>query len=152
MKRIAATLVLAIFVVCAMAAVVRASTEDEAKAMVEKAVAYWKTHGREKAVTEFNNPKGQFVKDDLYINSNDFDGINLANGASPAMAGSNHLQLKDMNGKYFIQEMIEIAKTKGSGWVEYTWTNPLTKKTQTKATYVKKVEGANVFIGCGVFK
>lgn len=68
------------------------------------------------------------------------------------MAGSNHLQLRDVNGKYFIQEMIEVAKTKGSGWVEYSWTNPLTKKLQTKVTYVKKVEGADVFIGCGVFR
>ncbi len=35
--------------------------------MVEKAAAYVQANGKEKALKEFNNPKGQFVKGELYI-------------------------------------------------------------------------------------
>jgi cytochrome c len=64
----------------------------------------------------------------------------------------NHLDLKDPNGKYFMKDLVELAKTKGSGWVDYVWVNPTTKKIQPKATYAKRIEGMDAFIACGVFK
>lgn len=33
-------------------------TRDEAVAMVKKAAAFYKANGKEKALAEFNNPKG----------------------------------------------------------------------------------------------
>ena len=152
MKKIFTGLVMAVFICMATVCALQAATVDEAKAMVEKADAYMKANGKDKAIAEFNNPKGQFVKGDLYIIVQDFDGIMIANGGNPKLAGQNHLQLKDSTGKAFVQEMISVAKTKGSGIVEYSWTNPVTKKIQPKATYIKRVEGQNFYIGCGVFK
>jgi len=40
-------------------------TQKEAKAMVEKASAFYKTHGKEDTLKELSNPKGQFIKGDL---------------------------------------------------------------------------------------
>jgi cytochrome c len=51
-----------------------------------------------------------------------------------------------------MKEMIEVAKTKGSGWVNYSWTNPVTKKVQPKTAWVQRIEGSDWFIGCGVYK
>ncbi len=48
--------------------------------------------------------------------------------------------------------MIEIAKTKGSGWLEYNWVNPVTKKIQPKKAWIARVEGEDYFVNCGAYK
>jgi cytochrome c len=152
MRKVFAGLVMAVFFVMCATFMAQASTLDDAKAMVDKAEAYMKANGKDKAIAEFNNPKGQFVKGDLYIIVQDYDGVMLANGGNPKLVGQNHLGLKDSSGKAFVKEMIEVSKTKGSGTVEYNWTNPVTKKIQPKITYLKKMEAGNFYVGCGFFK
>jgi cytochrome c len=132
--------------------VVKAGAPDEAKAMVEKAHSYLKANGKEKAFAEISNPEGQFVKGDLYVFVQDFTGVNLAHGGNPKFVGLNHSGLRDPDGVYFIKEMAELAKTKGSGWVDYKWVNPSTKKLQAKTTYVKRIEGTDSYMACGVYK
>jgi cytochrome c len=139
-------------VVFGMALVAGAATQEDAKAMVEKGVAFWKANGKDKAIAEFNNPKGQFVKGDIYIHVQDFSGVMLANGGNQKLVGQNHMEVKDASGKFFVKEQVETAKTKGSGWVSYMWTNPATKKVQQKTAWVQKVDGENIFIGCGIWK
>jgi cytochrome c len=152
MRKVLCVLVSVFVVVFGIVCVAGASASEEAKAFAEKAAQYAKANGKDKAVAEFNNPKGQFVKGDLYIFANDLSGNCLANGATPQLAGKNLMGLKDSTNKYFFKEMTEVAKTKGSGWVEYSWTNPATKKIQPKITWVQKVEGADFYVGCGVYK
>jgi cytochrome c len=124
---------------------------DEAIALVKKAIAYVKANGREKAVAEFNNPTGQFKDRDLYLVVHDTKGINLANGANPKLAGKNLIDLRDAEGKMIVKSFIEVAtSTKGSGWVDYKWPNPVTKAVEAKTTYIEKVE--DMVIGCGVYK
>ena len=152
MKKVIFSMALAVMVIFGAVSLAQAATADEAKAFGEKAAAYAKANGKEKALAEFNNPKGQFVKGDLYIFANNWEGICLANGGNPKIVGQNHLGLKDANDKYFMKEFIDVAKTKGSGWVNYSWTNPITKKIQPKTTWIQRVEGADWFVGCGVYK
>lgn len=129
-----------------------AVTLDEVKAMAEKAAAFVKANGKDKAIAEFNNPTGPWVKGDSYIVFQDFNGVLLANGGNPKIVGQNHLELKDPTGKYFVKEMVEIAKTKGGGWSTYSWTNPITKKVQPKKVWVQRVEGMDAFVNCGMFQ
>ena len=145
-------LVLALVMVFGVVSMAPASSPDDAKAFAEKAAAFAKGSGKEKAGVEINNPKGQFVKGDLYVFAIDMNGVCIANGGTPQLAGKNLLGLKDASGRYFFKEMVETAKSKGSGWVEYSWTNPSTKKVQPKVTWIQKVEGADYFVGCGVYK
>ncbi len=42
-------------------------TAKEAQDLVAKAIAYYKDNGKDKAFAAINDPKGQFVKKDLYI-------------------------------------------------------------------------------------
>jgi signal transduction histidine kinase len=151
MKTALVVIVLAVFVVFGVASLAQAATLAEVKAMAEKAAAYYKANGKDKAVAEFNNPKGQFVKGDVYVVLQGYDGVLLANGGNPKLVGQNHLELKDPTGKYFVKEMVEAAK-KGGGWVTYSWTNPLTKKVQPKKVWVQKVEGAEMYVNCGLFE
>ena len=156
MKRLLCSLIVAVFFVVVGGAHIAqgaqgAATLDDAKALVEKAVAYWKAHGRDKALAELNNPKGQFVKGELYVVAQDFSGNVLANAVNPERVGLNFYELRDPNGKYFSKDLIEVAKTKGSGIVEFVFANPVTKKFQPKTNYVKKVEGEDVAIICGIF-
>jgi len=125
-------------------------TPDDAKAMVEKAVAFAKENGKEKAFAEISNPQGRFVEGELYVFAQGLDGTMLAHGANPRLVGQDHLELKDANGKQFVKELVEVVKTKGNGWVEYKWTNPVTKKAQDKVCYVQIVD--DYFIGCGIYK
>ncbi len=152
MGRIFISVVAVVAAVFCLTCMSQAATADEAKAITEKAAAFMKANGKDKAVAEFNNPKGQFNKGDLYVFAQQFDGLMLANGGNPKLTGQNHLELKDPTGKFFVKEMVELVKTKGAGWVNYSWTNPATKKVQPKDTYVKRVEGMDVFVGCGIFK
>lgn len=147
MKRLIIGMVLPVlFVTLAFAG----GTADEAKSMVEKAVVYVKANGNDKAFAEFTNRQGSFIDRDLYIFVVDFKGVTLAHGGNEKLVGKDMLELKDADGKFFIKAFIEVAQSKGSGWVEYKWVNPQTKKIENKATYVQKVD--DFFLGCGIYK
>lgn len=151
-NRRAVCLTLAAFVVLGVTSTTRAASQAEAMALVEKAAEYWKANGQGKAVAEINAPKGPFAKGDLYVFAYRTDGVVLANGRYPNLAGQNHFQVTDPVGKQFIKDCCEVAKTKGNGWVEYIWTNPLTNKLQSRSVWVQRIEGTNIYLGSGVWK
>lgn len=125
-------------------------TKEEAVAMVKRAVAEIKAEGLNKVVAEVNNPKGKYKDRDLYIMIYDMKGKNIAHGANPKMIGKDLYDLKDIDGNYFIRERLEIAKTKGSGWQEYKFTNPVTQKIEPKILYIEKVD--DVVVTSGAYK
>jgi cytochrome c len=130
-----------------------AATLDEAKDLGVKAAAYVKKVGKDEAAKEMNKPGNPFDKGEMYVTLHNNSGLFLANPKVPAMAGQNHLNLKDPNGKLFVQEMITIAKSPaGCGWLTYTWSNPATKKAQTKKAWVQKVEGTDLYTLSGLFQ
>ena len=125
-------------------------TAAEAEAMVKKAVQLIKADGKEKAFLEVNNPKGKFVDRDLYIFVYDTNGKCVAHGFNQKMIGKDLLEMKDPDGKYFVKERIEIAKTKGKGWQDYKFTDPITKKLEPKSAYIEKID--DLIVGCGIYK
>ena len=127
-----------------------AASQAEAKALIEKGVAFYKANGKDKAFAEFSNPKGQFTKGDLYIFVIDTKGMTMAHGGNAKLVGKDMSELKDADGKFFMKEIIKTANEKGKGWVDYKWTNPVTKKVDDKTTYVEKVDG--YVFGCGIYK
>ena len=126
-------------------------TADEAKAMVEKAAALLKDAGAEKAFAAFNDPANKDFHDrDLYIFVRSMDGNTVAHGANKGMIGHTSLDLKDADGKLYNKEMIDIATSKGSGWVDYRWPNPISHKIEPKSSFVEKV--GDYVIGAGFYK
>ncbi|MGZ3239121.1 MAG: cache domain-containing protein [Burkholderiaceae bacterium] len=125
---------------------------DEAVAMVKKAATYLKAHGKEKAFSDFADKSNtQFHDRDLYIFVYDFNGVAVAHGNNPKMVGKNLLEMKDNEGTFIIKEFINVAKTKGKGWVDYKWPNPLTQAIEQKSAYIEKVDG-DLIIGSGIYK
>lgn len=125
-------------------------TAAEAEAMVKKAVAFIKDKGPEKAYDEFTNGK-QFKDRDLYVIVYDLNGKNLAQGANPKLVGKDLIGLKDPDGKPLIQMFVDLAKTKGKGWVEgYKFLNPVTQKIENKAMYLERL--GDTLVGCGIYK
>ena len=125
-------------------------TQAEAEAMVKKAIGYIKANGREKAFAEIGNPNGKFVDRDLYVFVYDLNGKCVAHGANPKMVGKDLINMKDPDGKEYVKERISIAKSKGKGWQDYKFPNPLTKQIEHKTAYIEKFE--DLIVGCGVYK
>ena len=121
-------------------------TAKEAEAMVKKGVAYLKTNGNNKGYAEINNKQGQFTDRDLYLVVYQLDGKVLAHGANEKMIGKMLIELKDIDGKEFVRERVELGKSKGSFWQDYKFTNPVTKKVEPKSMYCERLDGAVV---CG---
>jgi methyl-accepting chemotaxis protein len=125
-------------------------TAEDAKALIHKAVQFLRDHGKEKALTEFSNPKGQFQKGDLYIFANTLEGLTMAHGGNSSLIGKDMSGLKDAEGKYFIKEMIDLVKKKESGWIDYKWLNPGNGRILTKSTFCVRVD--DIMLGCGIYK
>jgi signal transduction histidine kinase len=125
-------------------------TVKEAQAMLAKAVAFYKANGQAKAFAAFDDTKGKFVDRDIYIYVSDMNAKILSHGANPALIGKTLIDLKDTDGKLFMKELVDKAKTKSSGSIDYKWTKPTTKKVETKTVFYEKV--GDVIIVCGAYK
>lgn len=117
-------------------------TKDQVVTVVKKAVAYYKANGRQKALAEFNNKDGLFAKGEDYVDIHDLNGVCVAHPTVPENVGKNVLDQKDLNGKYWIKDIIEDTK-KGStsGWTRYVRRNPTNGKLQDKLAYWELYDG-----------
>lgn len=121
--------------------------DQELRQLVADAKAYAQANGKEKALAEFNNPNGSFVKGDLYIFADDYNGTVLAWPYRPDQVGVNLYNATDAMGNHHIQAILNAART-GNGMVEYYTVNPATNATALKISYVTDVDGTWV-LGAG---
>jgi len=120
-------------------------TPDEAKALVKKAVAFFKANGKDKTMAALNDPKGAFIDRDLYVFVHDEKGIYYAIAPKPAFIGKDMTGVKDANGKLIVKEQIDALKDAPNMWQEYDWQNPVSGKIEHKKTYCEK---ENMFHFC----
>jgi cytochrome c len=123
----------------------------EAELNVNNGLIFIKDNGENAAFKEFTSKNSKFIKGELYIFVVDFKGLVLAHGGDEKLVGKSMYDLKDSDGDYFIRKFIDSAKNKGEGWVNYKWSNPVTKKIDLKSTFVKAVPGKKYFLGCGIY-
>jgi len=126
------------------------ASQKDAKALVEKAAAFVKANGKDAALKEINKAKGQFDKGELYVFAYDMNATMVAHPKNAKLIGKNLMDVPDTDGKLFRKEIVETAKTKGSGWVDYKYLNPETKKVEAKTTYVLKA--GDIVLCCGTYK
>lgn len=122
------------------------ATKEDALATVKKGVAFIKANGKDKGYAEVSNKAGQFIDRDLYLVVYGLDGTVRAHGANEKMIGKNLIELKDVDGKAFVKERVDLAQSKGTFWQDYKFTNPVSKKIEPKSMYCEKLEDAVV---CG---
>ena len=122
----------------------------EAKAFVQKAIAFYKKAGKAISLAEFTNPKGPFIEGEQYVFVLNPKGTMLAHGVNEKYIGQDFIDVKDSDGRSFIREIVEVADKKGSGFVDYKWYNPVTKEDLGKHVYFEKVD--DLVICSGVYK
>jgi cytochrome c len=138
---------------CASAITSAAFAADDpadAIAMVDKGVAYMQKNGKDALIREVNNKNPEFMKGDIYLAVRALDGTQLAHPKNPKLVGKNLVVLPDADGKLFRKEIVELAKAKGKGWVDYRYNNPTTNEIEKKSTYL--VKSGDVIIEAGIYK
>lgn len=142
--------------VCLLAIIIRplpafaADNPADAIAIVEKGLSYVQKNGKDALIKEINNKNPDFIKGDIYLYVRAMDGTVLAHPINPKLIGKNMITLPDGNGKFFRKEIIELAQTKGKGWVDYRYNNPVTKEMEDKSTYL--VRSGDVILEAGIYK
>ena len=125
-------------------------TTEQAQAMVKKGLAFIKENGAEQAFAKFSDVSNKEFHDrDLYLFVYDLNGVNLSHGNNSKMQGKNLIDLK-VGDKFIIKDMVAVVSSKGHGWVDYRWPNPVTKALELKSAYVEKHD--HYFVGCGAYK
>lgn len=126
-------------------------TPDQAKALVEKGVAFWASAGKDAAVAAFADPAGGWTDGDLYLVVHaDDDKLTMISHPNKALIGKPQVDQKDAEGRLFNQEMKAAVAKSGEAWISYKWPNPATKKIAPKKSYFKKV--GDVIIAAGVYE
>lgn len=128
------------------------ATAAEATAMVKKGVAAIKAAGKDKdkLFAEVTAKDAKWVDRDLYLVVYSMEGVVKAHGANSKLVGNAMIDMMDIDGKPYIKERIDLAKSKGSFWQDYKFTNPTTKKIEPKSMYCEKVDD---LVACaGIYK
>lgn len=128
------------------------ATKDECVAMCEKAAKIGKEKGADELIRLANDPKGPFVWKDSYVYVANFETkLLVAHPFNAALINKNIANIKDVNGKMFFLEILNMAKEKGDGWIEYMWPKPGQKVPVPKASYVLRVPGQSLAVIAGVY-
>jgi len=127
------------------------ATKEDAISTAKKGIAFIKANGAEKGYAAITAKDAQFVKSDLYLVVYGMDGKCLAHGANAKQVGRDLIDLKDIDGKPFIKERVELGKSKPNGfWQDYKFTNPTTKKIEPKQMYCERL--SETLVCGGIYK
>lgn len=126
------------------------ATKEEAMKMVSAGIEFINKHGKEKGYAEITSSKSRFKDRDLYLVVYGIDGVVRAHGQNEKMVNKNLIDLRDVDGKLFVKERVELAQTKGKFWQDYKFTNPVTKKIHPKQMYCERLD--DVVVCGGIYK
>ena len=153
-RRLSAALVLALVPSAALGQTAPPDSPRSRKtvALVEKAAALVDARGKS-AFDEFRKKDSEWFDAETYLFAYDARGNVLLNPAFPKREGTNVSGQTDASGKKFHDLMLEMARTKGSGWVDYLFPKPGQTTPSHKWTYVKRVtiDGAPAILGAGFY-
>ena len=106
--------------------------------LVTKSAALIDKNGKA-AFADFRKKDSEWFHGDTYLFVYDLKANVLLNPAFPQREGTNVTGQKDAKGKLLHQEIIRVAETDGSGWVDYMFPKSGQTVPSQKWTFVKKV-------------
>ncbi|MBC7952872.1 MAG: cache domain-containing protein [Rhodospirillaceae bacterium] len=106
---------------------------DEAKAAAASALSMLRYSGKE------------------YVWINDLSGLMVMHPFAPQLVGKSVLDMKDPDGVLVFKNMVDIARTKGSGTLHYKWNKPGATEPLPKMSYVEAVPEWNWMVGSGLY-
>ena len=127
-------------------------TRDEAVAMVRHVQEKFKKDGPEATFRAINANAPGFMDRDLFPYVHKLDGTQLVAAGFPAsIRGKNLHDLKDQDGKYFVQEFVKVATTPPyHGWVDYRFLNPKTNTIDDKSAWIERM--GDFLVGVGIYR
>jgi TRAP-type uncharacterized transport system substrate-binding protein len=126
-------------------------TREEAIAMVHRVQEMFKKLGPEATFQAVKRKAPGTIDRDLYAYILDLNGVVMANGAIPTMTtGTNLINFRDQNGKYFMREQMEVCKGPQRGWVDFRWLSPVTQTIDDKSSYLERM--GDYCVGVGIYR
>lgn len=138
------------FALLTISATAQETEKDLAVKMVTSAVSLITTKGVDAGIKALSDSTGQYVKGELYVFAYDTSGTMVAHPKNPKLIGKNLINVPDVDGKMFRKDIIKVALTKNTGWVDYKYKNPTTGKIEEKTTYVALA--GTLVVCCGIYK
>ncbi|HNB27610.1 MAG TPA: cache domain-containing protein [Alphaproteobacteria bacterium] len=86
-----------------------------------------------------------------YFWINDLTPVMLMHPFSKKLVGQNIGGMKDKAGKLFFQEMVDVVKRDGAGFVQYDWAKPDSETAVPKISYVKGFKEWGWIVGSGIY-
>ena len=129
----------------------RQGTADEARDLVERAVAEVEAQGFDAAARAFNDPDGGWVDRDLYLFALDRSGRYHVAGGRPGWLGRCTHELPGVShaqAEAFTQAAWATV-AQGGGWIEYMGVHPQTLAQVSKTAYIVGLAD-DLYIGCSV--
>jgi len=148
-------------VVLAASVMAESGVREECVVLVKEAAKFMNEKGFYPTVFEINKKEGKFVSKNTYVFLVDLEGHLLAHPFNSQFIGMDMTGNKDSNGKFFVQDYIAVAKSKGEGWTEYMYPTPeelkkptpfKEKKYSKKISYVYRVPGKDLMLIAGFFE
>ncbi|MBS0544583.1 MAG: cache domain-containing protein [Proteobacteria bacterium] len=116
------------------------------QALLDRAENHLRDAG-DQAMASFSRA-GEFADGDLYVYVLDMQGNFLASGgSSTTLIGRNVMDLTDSGGRPFMREILDGARTRTSGQVEYRWSNPLRGTNEPKIATYRRVRDHVLVVG-----
>jgi polar amino acid transport system substrate-binding protein len=125
-------------------------SREELKTFVEEAKTRALVTSKDQAIKEFMDLNGTWVRGDIYVFAHDFNGTALCLPYQPEAVGTNRMDIQNDQGIYINREMRAIAGN-GSGFYEYEWRNPISNQSQSKLSYVTRVDDT-WYLGAGIYE
>jgi signal transduction histidine kinase len=137
-------LVMSVLLLVVSVAFVAAQTSEEVTALVEQTSEdisknLYQTLAK---INMGEHPYKNLDNPSLYAFVLDTD-LNLIAHFKTAIVGRNMKGKPDVKGKLYRDEFLAVAQKDGSGWVDYYFENPKTKKIEHKTTFVKLAKGSD---------
>ena len=88
---------------------------------------------------------------DGYFWINDLNAVMVMHPMKPSLEGKDLSGLKDPDGKPLFRDIVQVAKTKGGGEVDYLWPKPGHTAPVGKISYVKLFKPWGWVVGSGVY-
>ena len=119
---------------------------------VEDAIDLIEEQGEEAAFAAFRDPASGFLFYTAYVFVLDENGVLLVNNAFPENETRDLSDLADIDGRYFVREMLDVPPG-GSAWIHYKWPKPGDTRPSAKSSFVRRVSFGDreLVVGSGVY-
>ena len=125
-------------------------TADQARQLALDALAHLRQVGYAQAVRDFHDRSKSFIDRDLYIFIFDRAGIYQVHGALPEKDNTDLRVIPGLDAEKLVADAWAVCDKEQGGWVNYVITNPVSRETQAKTSYVVPLDQQNL-LGCGCY-